>query len=242
MQSYVSTIILIIVTILSALYTIKFFIELLNERIHKDNERIIKKAFFSTFGLLLTLAFISDYILNKFYILSKYSIIPTYFIYHIFISCMICCCLWLVMLIIINVNETIYKAKKKLEMSIYTIRKDTGLLTKIKVFLRKKLTDINRTFNPMYTINFEEVNIIKIVKIIFIFSYLLSGIIMLSMATNYIDIKSKEIRDGQVKVENQIDDNFKRDYELYKSVFVVSLIPFSLNYILKREENSKKDK
>ncbi|MDU1937484.1 MAG: hypothetical protein E6726_14690 [Clostridium sp.] len=76
--------------------------------------------------------------------------------------------------------------------------------------------------NPFIIVsNRREIAFAKFIKTVILISYIISGIILLSVFTNHLE-------------NNGIDFNIgylKREYELYKTVFVTSLIPFTINYI-----------
>lgn len=104
---------------------------------------------------------------------------------------------------------------------------NNDLVKKIKMII----DFINKNINPLYTINFKNLNVIKLIKKAFIFNYLIAGFIMISPVTNYINESIKESN-----INSAAYESFKNDYEVYKDIFFVGLIPYSLNYILKKEQ------
>ncbi|GAB6167581.1 hypothetical protein JCM1393_00410 [Clostridium carnis] len=229
------SIIIIIISILAGLYTTKFFVEVFNEKIELGNRYIFIKALISTTILMIALSLFNDFVLQKYSILTKYSIIPIYLVFHLIIACVLCCILWGILIIINKTNNNIKETQKVINTNKSKNERDINipLLTKSKCFFINGINYINKHFNPLYTINLKEINVIRIIKIIFLLCYLLSGIIMLSYVSNYLDLKI-------IAHELEEISYFNRDYELYKSVFVISLIPFSINYIITRDNKFNK--
>lgn len=225
-----ASIIITIISILAGLYTIKFFVEVFNEKIEMENRTIFIRAFISTLVLLMGLALFNDFVLKKYSILTKYSIIPIYLVFHLLIACILCCFLFGILIIINRTSDNIKETQKIIKKNkIENVFKfNISILTKSKRILIQSANYINRHFNPFYTINLKKINVIRTIKIIFLSCYLLSGIVMLSYLSNYV-----------VNINKMEEINyFTRDYELYKSVFVISLIPFSINYIITRDNKS----
>lgn len=201
---------LIIVIIFLLIF--KFLIELWNDHTELNNINTFFKAIsliiFLLIILLLSFNFISSIITSI-----KYTTLTIYLLMHIIIFAIVCYLNLALMMMIVSS----YTFIKSTIISIFKHKKVNGSYKKIFKFIHKNL-------DPFYTINFEKITITKFVKIIFILSYLISGVIVLSYCYNYF------------KLNNYIPENFNNDYEIYKSVFVVSLIPFTINYLTNRNK------
>lgn len=114
-----------------------------------------------------------------------------------------------------------------IEISIRLIKKIPFLYN----LCAKILNFLNILFNPfLYFKNIGKINNYKLIKLFFLISYIISGLILLSPITN----------SYEVMLTSEFS-NFTRDYELYKTVFVTSLIPFTLTYLSNFKLKYKED-
>lgn len=152
--------------------------------------------------------------------IEKYSIIPVYIFMHLIIFGGL---FFIFTYLMIVPYEMYYLSQDNIIRSL--IEK---LINKAIIFLNnhskaeKFLKIINRIMNPFRKIgDSANINLAKWIKTLILISYLISGVILLSYFTNQMEANGA-VLDAQ---------SFKRDYELYKTVFVTSLIPFTINYI-----------
>lgn len=221
-----------LVLIILGLITLKFFIELFNEKINIDLNHILFKASISLIFTIITFGYIYDYFFEKIEFITEYTIIPVYLIFHLLIECILCMGIIFILLIII---EIINGLRGSVTLIGDIIKGLLGDFIKIRNFFYGILKYLNESINPLYTVDLKNINIIKSIKIIFVINYLVAGLVMISPMTNYINETMEESY-----LNTSTYDNFKRDYELYKSVFIMSLIPFSINYIFKKEDYKNK--
>lgn len=188
---------------------------------------ILFKSTISAIFSSLTFAYICDYFFKKSEVIIRYTIIPIYLLLHLLIEFLICMLMVFIILIII---ETITYFKGAMLFRITVINDLFKNFPKLKQYFKIVINFINKNINPIYTISLKKINIVKLIKKVFIFNYLIAGFIMISPMTNYIN---EEIEESYRS--NVVYENFKNDYELYKDIFFVSLIPYSLTYIFKKE-------
>lgn len=152
--------------------------------------------------------------------IDKYSIILTYLISHLLMFAVV----FFVIFYLIIIPYQIYRFTQD-----DWVKKNVARIKKVVITIIAKhsklsivLAKLNIYINPFRKMD-KELNIsgAKIIKSIILISYLISGIIILTYLTNYLEAEG-----GNLELSS-----FKRDYELYKTVFVTSLIPFTINYL-----------
>lgn len=208
--------------ILISLFTLKFILSLLVE--DKKQNKFIQLSF-CTFISSFYLVFLSIKLSEKIESMHLPTIIPLYLSIHItMLLTMSIISFYSIFLINLVFKQFTDVFISDFFLSTIVIIKD--LFKKIHFFYKlclKFYNFIDTFFNPFsYIKSISEINNYKIIKLFFLLSYLFSGIILLSPITNYFD-----------KYLVAEYTNFIRDYELYKTVFVTSLIPFTLTYISK---------
>lgn len=250
----VSTIIIII------LIGIKFYIDLITNNIKGNNLVVLVRGIIAvcvSMTLVTTIPSKIGEMLQIGEIINKYSFIPLYLFFHIVI--------WLtISLIILSVAFIIYYVYLivfRFTSSLKTVFKEflISIDEKLLYLVKRFIEFINKYINPIYSLRNYKLSITKRIKIWFILTYLLSGIILLSPLTKYMKILTQE---ELIKVENKYEkdgnsddkylnevreiyesfssEEFKNDYDLYKNIFIISLIPFSLSYIFKEVNNNEK--
>lgn len=235
------------IIILWAFHTIKFIFELVSEKI-RNSEEIFYRSFYAIIFSIIFLAFTYDQINKNLEFLNHYTIIPLYFNIHLILTFILYLILMVVPFLLIFL-ESILKVVRYLilffidliKWLLEIIKYISGLKTIIKFFnkfiypiIYKAYTFTQNKLGPYNEITFKNINWIKFAKNLFIISYLIAGLIVLSPLNNKI---STEMLEEHYK-SNQYDI-FKNDYDLYKEVFVITLIPFSLSYVFKKESNNK---
>lgn len=200
--------------LVGGLFTVTYFIRVIN-----DDEINMK---YGIFGALISGGYIASAIYSIMSILvnvpwlDKYSLILTYLLTHILIFSIL-------FFLIAYFSIGIYQL-----YSYSNVRRNLKCLNSFNAIILKCsktkefLGQVNKYFNPLNKFkNKHKFNISKFIKLIMLISYLISGVFLLSYLTNIIELNGI---DFEVPA-------FKRDYELYKTVFVTSLIPFTINYI-----------
>ncbi|MBS6502049.1 MAG: hypothetical protein KH415_10535 [Clostridium sp.] len=240
---------------------IKFYIDLITNNINGSSLIVLIRGIVAILVSMALLSIIPHKIEEIFQIgeiINRYSFIPLYLFFHIllwlvisffiFLFAFIMYYIWL--LLVEGVLLFIKKMCKEILLSF-----DERLLYLSKRFIKF----INKYINPFYSLRNYKLSITKSIKIWFILSYLLSGIILLSPITKYMKIL---VQEELIKLENKYQEawnrdyeylnevreiqksfsseDFKNDYDLYKNVFIISLIPFSLSYIFKEVNYSEK--
>lgn len=240
---------------------IKFYIDLITNNINGSSLIVLIRGIVAILVSMALLSIIPHKIEEIFQIgeiINRYSFIPLYLFFHIllwlvisffiFLFAFIMYYIWL--LLVEGVLLFIKKMCKEILLSF-----DERLLYLSKRFIKF----INKYINPFYSLRNYKLSITKSIKIWFILSYLVSGIILLSPITKYMKIL---VQEELIKLENKYQEawnrdyeylnevremqksfsseDFKNDYDLYKNVFIISLIPFSLSYIFKEVNYSEK--
>lgn len=217
----------LIFIILGGLFSLNFFINLIfRDAQHYSWKSILFSGLICCIYLIymaspLISLIISTGLIDK---ISNYTIIPLYFFFHILIT------------LIISIILILFLLLPKILLDEYSgmlslLNPSTYLNLNLPRFISHFLHKINIYFNPIYSIDFSSINNKFILKSIFLVSYLISGISLLSPLTNHL-------------ISSGITANmshFTKDCDLYKSVFLISLIPFILKYILNFENITKKD-
>lgn len=236
-----------IITVLWAFITIKFIFELISEKII-NSEEIFYRSFFAIIFSIIFLAFTYDQINKNFGVLTHYTIIPLYFNIHLILTFILYLILLIVPFILILL-EIVLKGLRYLILIFIVMIKDVLNIIKYKKELKKNFWFFSKyiykgiyriyafakkKLGPYNEITFKNINWIKFAKNLFVISYLISGLIVLSPLNNKV---LNEIPEEYSKT-NQYDI-FKSDYDLYKEVFVITLIPFSLSYVFKKETTNK---
>lgn len=210
--------VVIINYIIGGLFTLTYFIRIIMEDRITPTYGIIG-GIISTIYLICIL----DFCMNKLSFLSwieKYTIIVTFFLAHIIIFGTIFFMFFSFMMIIYEVygfrND---KDFRELKYALSTIfNKSFKEESKVKTVIKQ----INNLINPFSKLADNiKISLGKIIKTIMLISYIASGVIILSVVTNYLEIKGFDFSIASLK----------RDYELYKTVFVTSIIPFTINYV-----------
>lgn len=235
------------IIILWAFHTIKFIFELVSEKI-RNSEEIFYRSFYAIIFSMIFLAFTYDQINKNLEFLNHYTIIPLYFSIHLILTFILYLILMIVPFALIFL-EVILKIVRYLilffidliKAILEIIKYISGLKIIIKLFSKfiypimyKVYTFIKNKLGPYNEITVRNINWIKFAKNLFIISYLIAGLFVLSPLNNKISTEMLE----EYSNSNQYDI-FKNDYDLYKEVFVITLIPFSLSYIFKKESNNK---
>lgn len=212
---------LIIVIILNS----KFIIELDSTDPNVYNEIIIENLHLPLFITMSSVIFLYKFIADKYlsYII-QYSTLPLYLISHLAIFVTMFNALFLFIVKSIHVYNFIKDIIKK-----------QVKLKKIKGFYKKSLIWIYKNLDPFYTVDLKSINSIKLIKSLLLISYLIAGIIILVVFNRYIEL------DIASSAENFIG-YFNKEYELYKGIFVVSLIPFTINYLTNKDNKLLKYK
>ena len=254
--------IVISVFIILILVTIRFFIDLLTDSLNGDKFTIAIKAFLSAATSIIVICILGDKsgeIFNLPFNLYEYSFIPLYIYFHLVIWLLICFLIFFVGVVayyfllifkfsFINIVCVFIKGIIKIIVS-----SNEKFLEKYRKF--RDVIDTN--INPISALKNYEFSIVRIIKICFVITYLISGLIVLSPMTRYVkaevgkELLAIENNENRNKEETYIEEikevdrllkgeEFKNDYELYKSFFVTSLIPFSLKYLFKGPK--RKDK
>lgn len=233
--------------ILWAFQTIKFIFELVSEKI-RNSEEIFYRSFYAIIFSMIFLAFTYDQINKNLEFLNHYTIIPLYFSIHLILTFILYLILMIVPFALIFL-EVMLKIVRYLilffidliKAILEIIKYISGLKIIIKLFSKfiypimyKVYTFIKNKLGPYNEITVRNINWIKFAKNLFIISYLIAGLFVLSPLNNKISTEMLE----EYSNSNQYDI-FKNDYDLYKEVFVITLIPFSLSYIFKKESNNK---
>lgn len=244
----------LICLIVGLIFTIRFFIDLITNNI-KGNKLVTFARGACSVGFTIVVLLIirskAVELLQIEELINEYSIIPLYLSFHIIICLFLCYIIFSVAFITYYIYLGIINIIKSILITIKaTIISDDKRILDSSGKLFKLL---KKYINPFYELRDYEISITRIMKMCFIISYLISGILMLSPITRYVKDEAKR---ELIKIEEKYQDNnsefddleeirkvnnllesedFTNDYELYKSVFVISLIPFSLNYMLKNK-------
>lgn len=218
---WVKYILEIIIVILILLYSLNFCI-----RMHYNIEFSNNfSVFVSLLCLLILITLIFMLFGNQFIVLisycSKFSLIPMFIFFHLiiwYILVFIFSCLNLSILYAFTVfnHDTSFQTIKKIASSIHNLIKNNKHLHALNPFVGVKL-DINTKFT-----------IHRLKSIIFAF-YLVAGIIVISPMYNYF------LSSSFLKPFLNI---LKTDYDTYQKVFIVSLIPYFLNFTFIKKNNS----
>jgi hypothetical protein len=218
-----------LIAILGGLFTFKFFFMLFYEKNYlNDDENSLKnsnKFFAGAFISSVYLLVLIFTLYKKVDIVQLNSIIPLYIFFHLIIWIFSCFSIFTLFMFLPDLLSIFSFILKPLH-SFIEIIKEIKILYNciIKIF-----NYINIYFNPFNCKgNFEKISHYRKIKLIFLISYFISGVIILSVYTNYLEANG---------LKTSLP-SFTREYDLYKNVFVTSLIPFILNYILK--PNDKK--
>lgn len=225
-----------LIIILWGFHTIKFIFELISEKI-KNSQEIFSRSFYAIIFILISLAFILDGVWKNFEFINKYTIILLYFAMHLMLTCFIYVISMIIPFILIFLDWILQSLKSLIFGAVSMIEgilKNTKDISKINIRIYRFYTFVKKKFGHYNEISFKNINWIKFAKNLFIISYLISGLIVLSPLNN---IMLNEMPEKYYKTK--IHDIVKSDYELYKQVFVISLIPFSLRYIFKSNGNIK---
>ncbi|MGG7160085.1 hypothetical protein [Clostridium baratii] len=216
----------VLVIIVGILFTVTYFV-----RVIKEDKFSAKYA---VGGALISGIFSFAFILSLIQILSrindidKYSIILVYFLAHLLLFSVICIFIAYFMIIIYEIY--MFNKDGVITKIIDIMKNKFVIITKNYEKIRLVVRKLNVFFNPFRKIgNGVNINLPKIMKAVMLISYLISGVILLSYFTNYIEINGGNFN-------SQI---FKREYDLYKNVFVTSLIPFTINYIKDLNKNDR---
>lgn len=224
--------IIIILGILGALWTLKFFVDLFED---VETKFINIRGGISAVYMLIVLYYLAQN-LSEYDSLLKYSIVPTLLIFHLLLCCFLCTTIFYFSFLVkavwgsVSIVKFINYIFCELSSDRLTYTIFDKVVYKIEDFIIRCLHNVNIMINPFYNIDkSRKRNSTRAIKMILIISYLISGMIILSPFINYINIKDSSL----------ITESFKRDYELYKNVFVISLIPFSINFLINKKENKE---
>lgn len=208
----------ILIFFIGALFTLTYFIRVICE----DNMNIAYAVLggLVSGGYILMLVYKIMKLLIYVPSVDKYSLIPTYLLIHIAIFAII---VFIISYLGILIYQIYINCKENFIVNIFN---DSIKVLKKVIYKHDGLTSIirkiNMILNPCRRSEDKfNINISRVIKLIMIISYLVSGIFLLSYFTNLM-----ESRGVSFEIEA-----LKRDYELYKTVFVTSLIPFTINYI-----------
>lgn len=224
--------IIILLAILGALWTLKFFVDLFED---VETKFINIRGGISALYMLIVLSYLAQN-LSEYDSLLKYSTVPTLLIFHLLLCCFLCTAIFYLSFLVKAVWQSVSIVKFinyifcQLSSDRLTYTIFNKVFYKIEDFIIRCLHNVNIMINPFYNIDkSRKRNSTRVIKMILIISYLISGMIILSPFINYINIKDSSL----------ITESFKRDYELYKNVFVISLIPFSINFLINKKENKE---
>jgi hypothetical protein len=208
--------ILTIILIILLLYIFRFYMRITHSVEFEDKKDSFISLFIATSIPLIIICSIPNYI-NKFLdYCCKYTIIPLFVFSQIWI------CLFLIFLLCFSqFLFNLLISSVKTEPFIELISK--AIMVLYKPIHEKRLGMLY--LDPFYRIhrnNRSKSNIYNIKSTVFA-CYLLSGLIIISPFYNYI-ISLKDAKNLLRIIDH--------DYEIYKNIFIISLIPYFLNFTL----------
>lgn len=205
------TLIIIFITLIT-LYTLRFYNRLKYNVEFENKLDASASLLISVLIILFVIISINKNISHLIGCCSKYSLIPFFMFMHI------CLCLFLAYLI--SLIKVFIKPTHLLSQLVILLE---VFISHLK-FLYKPF-QVKKYLNPFYKIPCTKRNISTIYNIkstIFI-CYLISGIIIISPLYNYLI--------GLSEMEEYLPI-IKNDYEIYKSIFITSLIPYFINFFI----------
>lgn len=212
----------ILAPVILILLSIKYFIEIINEKITGNYKVILIKAFMPPIILGFIFDIANEIIEEYIDLLVKYSTL----LYYIFAHIIIFIAIYTISIGIISFIIFLYSFIKDFFVIFFIFNYFPELLIKIT---RHFFSFINRELNPFYTIDFKSINVIRFIKKIYIISYLIAGVLILSYFNNYLELSIANDESMTLRY-------FSKDYEIYKGIFVMSLIPFSINYLMNKDK------
>lgn len=209
----------ILALILVTLYSFKFIVEVITD----TNRRKTISSIAHLFLVFMCSLWYVDIIIKNYDEIDglQNSIIFGFFTIHILLTVVICSILSMSIIFIYFIFDTI---KEGVKPSINMIKEIGHTINEVnkKDIISSVWNRINKAFNPLYNINIK-IDPNRLIKIMILVAYLLAGIILLSPMTC---LYEKDL------INIAGESYFNRDYELYKQVFITSLIPFILGYII----------
>ena len=213
MQLFLTSIFLIIILLVLILYLFRFFLKVKHNRDFENNLDAFISLLVSAIMCIFILSFAFTSYSKTIDNITKYSAIPIYFFTHLLLCLLFIYIFSLWNIFISSVIKEIIGFTNIMFKPIYRFFLKS-------MFFRKYIDPYNgiSSHNTPYST-------IRFIKSILFACYLLSGIVVISPFYNWL-IKSDGI--------STYLPVLKTDIEIYRSIFVVSLIPFFLNYIFNK--------
>lgn len=207
--------------IICTLITISFIKDILSNENNVGSKIIFTvRAFISAGTILFCLRYIGD--TKLIHDISELTIIPAYLVKHL----MLCSFLFIIIFysIIMIKSIDIFQKIAVINDNVLEFFSSIENNTEISGKYKKRINLLKNLYCALVPIRKRKCNDSKVtIKSIIIISYFFSGLILLSPLTNYALSTASHI----------VPEYFSKDYDLYKSVFVISLIPYSINFFLK---------
>lgn len=226
MKIFLTSILYIVGIPLATLYFIRFFTKVIYDKDFTNNKDAFSSLLVSAIICIFLISFVFQHYSKFIDTTIKYSVIPIYF------SIQILFCLLFIYIFSLG-NLIIIFVIQQLSSFLFPFKTIYIFLLKSTIFRKYIKPFFNKYINPFYRIQFNKnsYSTVYFIKSIIFTCYLLSGIVVISPVYNWI-IQSKGVTTYLPILKSDID--------IYKSIFVVSLIPFFLNYIfIKKSINAK---